>query len=158
MPAATLPRCSPSRRRAPPPPSTRISRPPACPTPSPPLPCPPPPARPGPLGLAVRPGQAVESIRIGGGPVAGVGGAFDAIKYQEASPRPHLEIRVPTVADPSLAPAGHRGVSILASYAPHDVAGGWTEKPRADFLEPVLATLERHAPGAPGPTVAQERQ
>src|SRR5690349_24241413 len=31
--------------------------------------------------------------------------AFDAIKYRRFSDRPHLEIRVPTVADPSLAPA-----------------------------------------------------
>jgi phytoene dehydrogenase-like protein len=110
----------------------------------------------GPLELAARPGQAFESIRIGGGHVDELERAFDAIKYREVSPRPHLEIRVPTVADPSLAPAGHHVVSILASYAPHDVAGGWTEKRRADFLEAVLATLERHAPGVRGRIVAQE--
>jgi phytoene dehydrogenase-like protein len=110
----------------------------------------------GPLELAARPGQAFEHIRIGGGHVDDLERAFDAVKYREVSPRPHLEIRVPSVADPSLAPAGHHVVSILASYAPHDVAGGWTERRRADFLESVLATLERHVPDLRQRLVAQE--
>jgi phytoene dehydrogenase-like protein len=110
----------------------------------------------GPLELAARPGQAFEHIRIGGGHVDDLERAFDAVKYREASPCPHLEIRVPSVADPGLAPAGHHVVSILASYAPHDVAGGWTEKRRADFLESVLAALERHAPDVRRLIVAQE--
>jgi len=110
----------------------------------------------GPLELAARPGQAFESIRIGGGHVDELERAFDAVKYHEASARPHLEIRVPTVADPSLAPAGHHVVSILASYAPHDVAGGWTAPRRAAFLESVLAVLELHAPDIRRRIVAQE--
>jgi phytoene dehydrogenase-like protein len=110
----------------------------------------------GPLELAARPGQTFEHIRIGGGHVDDLERAFDAVKYREVSPSPHLEIRVPTVADPGLAPAGHHVASILASYAPHDVAGGWTEKRRADFLESVLATLERHAPDVRRRIVAQE--
>lgn len=110
----------------------------------------------GPLELAARPGQAFEHIRIGGGHVDDLERAFDAVKYREVSPCPHLEIRVPSVADPGLAPAGHHVVSILASYAPHDVAGGWTEKRRADFLESVLAGLERQAPDVRGRIVAQE--
>jgi len=110
----------------------------------------------GPLELAARPGQTFEHIRIGGGHVDDLERAFDAVKYREVSPRPHLEIRVPSVADPGLAPAGHHVVSILASYAPHDVAGGWTEKRRADLLESVLATLERHVPDLRQRLVAQE--
>jgi phytoene dehydrogenase-like protein len=110
----------------------------------------------GPLELAARPGQAFECIRIGGGHVDDLERAFDAIKYHEVSPRPHLEVRVPTVADPGLAPAGHHVVSILASYAPHDVAGGWTEKRRADLLESVLAVLASHAPDVRRRIIAQE--
>jgi phytoene dehydrogenase-like protein len=110
----------------------------------------------GPVELAARPGQAFESIRIGGGHVDDLERAFDAVKYGEVSPRPHLEIRVPTVADPSLAPAGHHVVSILASYAPHDVAGGWTEERRGALLESVLAILDVHAPGVRRRIVAQE--
>jgi phytoene dehydrogenase-like protein len=110
----------------------------------------------GPLELAARAGQTFESIRIGGGHVDDLERAFDAIKYREVSPRPHLEIRVPSVADTSLCPAGHHVVSILASYAPHDVAGGWSARRRTDLLESVLATLERHAPDLRRRIVAQE--
>jgi phytoene dehydrogenase-like protein len=110
----------------------------------------------GPLELAARPGQAFESIRIGGGHVDHLERAFDAVKYRQASPRPHLEVRVPSVADPGLAPPGHHVVSILASYAPHNLAGGWTEERRAGFLEAVLDIFEEHAPGVRSRIVAQE--
>lgn len=110
----------------------------------------------GPLELAARPGELFESIRIGGGHVDDLERAFDAVKYREVSARPHLEVRVPTVADPALAPAGHHVVSVLASYAPYDVAGGWTEERRAALLDSVLAALERHAPGVRARIVAQE--
>jgi len=78
------------------------------------------------------------------------------VKYREASAAPHLEVRVPTVADPSLAPAGHHVVSILASFAPYDLNGGWSEAARARFLDSVLARLERHAPGVRSRMVAAE--
>jgi phytoene dehydrogenase-like protein len=110
----------------------------------------------GPLALAARPGAQVERLRIGGGHVDELERAFDAVKYREVSPRPHLEIRVPTVADPGLAPAGHHVVSILASYAPHDLAGGWTEARRAALLESVVAVLESHAPGVRRKIVAHQ--
>lgn len=110
----------------------------------------------GPLELAARPGERFESIRIGGGHVDDLERAFDAVKYREVAARPHLEVRVPTVADPSLAPAGHHVVSILVSYVSHEVDGGWTEARRAALLEAVLATLEAHAPGVRRRIVAQE--
>lgn len=110
----------------------------------------------GPLELAARPGQLLESIRIGGGHVDDLERAFDAVKYRAVSDRPHLEIRVPSVADPTLAPAGHHVVSVLTSYAPYDVDGGWTEERRAALLETILGTLERHAPGVRARIVAHE--
>jgi phytoene dehydrogenase-like protein len=100
----------------------------------------------GPLELAARPGQLLEHVRIGGDHVDDLERAFDAVKYREISVRPHLEVRVPTVADPGLAPAGHHVASILVSYAPHDLAGGWSEARRSDLLALALATLEGHAP------------
>jgi phytoene dehydrogenase-like protein len=110
----------------------------------------------GPLELASRPGQPFEHIRIGGGHVDDLERAFDAVKYRENSARPHLEIRVPTVSEPSLAPAGHHVVSILASYVSHDVKGGWTNQRRINLLESVLSTLERHAPGVRKRIISQE--
>src|SRR6185369_7761792 len=61
----------------------------------------------GTLELAGSNGRQDEAIRIGGGHVDDLERAYDAIKYRRFSEKPNLEIRVPTVADPSLAPAGH---------------------------------------------------
>jgi phytoene dehydrogenase-like protein len=110
----------------------------------------------GPLELAARPGQLFEHIRIGGGHVDDLERAFDAVKYRMFSTVPHLEILVPTVADPTLAPPGHHVVSIIVSYAPHDFAGGWSAPDRAALLAVVLGTLERHAPDLRRRLVASE--
>jgi phytoene dehydrogenase-like protein len=107
----------------------------------------------GPLELA---GSSHEAIRIGGGHVDDLERAFDAIKYRRFSERPHLEIRVPTVADPSLAPAGHHVVSILASFAPYTLDGGWTEEARERLGDAVLAVLEKHVPDVRAKLVARE--
>ena len=110
----------------------------------------------GPLELAGSDGRLDEAIRIGGGHVDELERAFDAIKYRRFSERPHLEIRVPTVADPSLAPAGHHVVSILASFAPYGLDGGWTEEARERLGEAVISVLERHAPDVRRRIVASE--
>lgn len=113
----------------------------------------------GPLELAARPasaGGAFEAISIGGGHVDELERAYDAVKYRRFSPRPHLDVRVPSVADPSLAPAGHAVVSVLASFAPYDLEGGWTDAQREALGEAMLRQLERHAPGVRQRIVAAE--
>lgn len=110
----------------------------------------------GPLELAGSDGRLDEAIRIGGGHVDDLERAFDAIKYRTFSERPNLEIRVPTVADPSLAPSGHHVVSILASFAPYNLEGGWTPEARERLGDAVLAVLEKHAPDVRQRIVARE--
>lgn len=110
----------------------------------------------GPLELAGSNGRQDEAIRIGGGHVDDLERAFDAIKYRRFSDRPHLEIRVPTVADPSLAPAGHHVVSILASFAPYALEGGWTDEARERLGDAVLSVLAEHAPSLRQKLVARE--
>jgi phytoene dehydrogenase-like protein len=110
----------------------------------------------GPLELAASDGRRDEAIRIGGGHVDDLERAFDAIKYRRFSERPHLEIRVPTVADPSLAPPGHHVVSILASFAPYALEGGWTAAARERLGDAVVAVLEQHAPDLRRRIVARE--
>jgi phytoene dehydrogenase-like protein len=110
----------------------------------------------GPLQLAGSGGRLDEAIRIGGGHVDDLERAFDAIKYRRVSERPHLEIRVPTVADPSLAPPGHHVVSILASYAPYDLDGGWTADARERLGDVVVSLLEQYAPDVRQRIVARE--
>jgi phytoene dehydrogenase-like protein len=110
----------------------------------------------GPLELTGSNGRQDEAIRIGGGHVDDLERAYDAIKYRRFSERPHLEIRVPTVADPSLAPAGHHVVSILASFAPYTLDGGWTGEARERLGDAVLSVLEQHAPNVRQKIVARE--
>jgi phytoene dehydrogenase-like protein len=71
--------------------------------------------------------------------------AFDHSKYGECSPEPALEISIPTVHDPSLAPNGHHVLSAVVQYAPHDARAN-TDAARAAFLERTRAVLERYAP------------
>jgi len=99
-----------------------------------------------PLELVARRGQRFETIRVGGGHVDELERAFDAVKYRRFAERPYLDVRVPTVRDPGLAPPGGDVVSILASYAPIDLDGGWTAERRAELLEAVLRRLESVAP------------
>ena len=110
----------------------------------------------GPLELDRSDGRLDEAIRIGGGHVDELERAYDAIKYRRFSARPHLEIRVPSVADPGLAPAGHHVVSILASFAPANLEGGWTAEARERLGDAVIAVLERYAPDVRQRIVARE--
>lgn len=110
----------------------------------------------GPLELTGSDGRLDEAIRIGGGHVDELERAYDAIKYRRFSARPHLEVRVPSVADPGLAPAGHHVVSILASFAPSNLEGGWTAEARERLGDAVIAVLERYAPDVRQRIVARE--
>ena len=57
--------------------------------------------------------------------------AFDAAKYGEFSPHPWCDVTIPTVLDPSLAPAGAHVMSITAQYAPERLReGDWTSRAR----------------------------
>jgi phytoene dehydrogenase-like protein len=81
--------------------------------------------------------------------------AWNHAKYAETSAKPAFEITIPTVNDPSLAPAGRHVLSAIVQYAPYAPAGGW-EAARAPFTEAVLSTLEAHAPGLRASVVGSE--
>jgi phytoene dehydrogenase-like protein len=72
--------------------------------------------------------------------------AYDCTKYGEYSPRPYLDVEIPTLLDPDLAPAGHHVLSITVKYAPYRLReGDW--KTRGDaFTETVIDTLAEYAP------------
>jgi phytoene dehydrogenase-like protein len=46
--------------------------------------------------------------------------AYDDVKYGRASSQPYLELRVPSLTDASLAPAGRHTMSISMQYVPYD--------------------------------------
>ncbi len=95
--------------------------------------------------LACRPGFEAEEIRTGES-LEEQERAFDAVKYRRFSARPVLDVRLPTVESPELAPPGHHVASILVHFAPYELEGGWGEERNEELLEAVLGVLEAYAP------------
>jgi phytoene dehydrogenase-like protein len=78
--------------------------------------------------------------------IAHVENAFNPAKYGEFSSDPVMEITLPSLANPALAPSGGATLSALIEFAPYDLKGGW-ENGKAAFEKIILETLERYAPG-----------
>ncbi|MGB2624092.1 MAG: NAD(P)/FAD-dependent oxidoreductase [Candidatus Acidiferrum sp.] len=104
--------------------------------------------------------------------------AFDASKYGEFSPAPYLDVTIPTILDPALAPDGKHVLSAYVQFAPFKLAAApapaASEKParssnaeksatiaptqksetnwgarRRDLGETVVKTLAEYAPNLP---------
>ena len=72
--------------------------------------------------------------------------AYDEAKYGEFSRRPYLDIVIPSMIDPGMAPPGKHVMSIFAQYAPYSLTGGWTDARREAFGDAVVDTLAAYAP------------
>jgi phytoene dehydrogenase-like protein len=82
--------------------------------------------------------------------------AFDAAKYGTLPAEPWLDITIPSILDPELAPPGAHVMSIYAHYAPYRLrARDWVDA-EDDLLNLVLSTLDRFAPGIRHLVVAAE--
>ena len=81
--------------------------------------------------------------------------AYNHSKYQEYSRAPAMEITVPSIHDPGLAPAGKHVLSAVVQYAPFRPNGGWGEH-REAFLERVIDTIAQYAPNLRSLLVASE--
>jgi phytoene dehydrogenase-like protein len=80
--------------------------------------------------------------------------AFDRAKYGEPAVDPWLDMRIPSIIDPQLAPPGAHVASIYVHYAPYRLRGlSWADA-RNELLAAVLRTLERYAPGVSATVVA----
>jgi phytoene dehydrogenase-like protein len=72
--------------------------------------------------------------------------AFDASKYGEYSSRPCLDVTIPSLTDPTLAPSGGHVMSINATYAPYRLRGtDWAAAGPA-FADAVIEVLTEYAP------------
>jgi phytoene dehydrogenase-like protein len=72
--------------------------------------------------------------------------AYDDAKYGAPSQQPFMEITIPTLLDPGLAPDGQHVMSVLVQYAPYRLKeGSWDER-RAELGETVITTLAAHCP------------
>jgi phytoene dehydrogenase-like protein len=72
--------------------------------------------------------------------------AYDDAKYGEISRRPYLDIVIPSMIDPGMAPPGRHVMSIFVQYAPYRVNGGWTDARRDALGDAVIDTLAEYAP------------
>jgi len=75
--------------------------------------------------------------------------AFDDSKYGNVSKQPYLEITIPTIEDPSLAPDGKHVMSIYVQYAPFKLKNSDWEKQRVPLGDTVVKTLAQYAPNLP---------
>jgi phytoene dehydrogenase-like protein len=75
--------------------------------------------------------------------------AFDDAKYGDFSRHPYMDVVIPSMIDPGMAPPGKHVMSIFVQYAPFELTGGWTDAKREAFGDAVVATLARYAPNLP---------
>lgn len=73
--------------------------------------------------------------------------AFDPVKYGELPSQPHLDIRIPSVSDPELAPPGKHVASILVHFVPRAHKKGWSDAQRSTLQKLVLKRLATIMPG-----------
>jgi phytoene dehydrogenase-like protein len=73
--------------------------------------------------------------------------AFNPAKYGEFSAAPILEITVPSVVDPTLAPTGKHVLSAVVQYVPYQLAAGGWEREKERLTNLVVDMLDSHAPG-----------
>jgi phytoene dehydrogenase-like protein len=72
--------------------------------------------------------------------------AYDDAKYGDFSRRPYMDIILPSMLDPSMAPPGKHVMSIFVQYAPYHLKNGtWPEK-REALGNTVIDTLSEYAP------------
>lgn len=72
--------------------------------------------------------------------------AWDDAKYGRPSERPLLELTVPTMYDPSLAPPGKHIMGIFLQYAPYTLREGTWDELREPFGDRVISLIEEYAP------------
>src|SRR5437016_2516447 len=72
--------------------------------------------------------------------------AYDDAKYGRYSRRPYIDMVIPTLTDPSVAPPGKHVMSCFVQYAPYNLKeGNWDDK-REEFGDTVIDTIAEHDP------------
>jgi phytoene dehydrogenase-like protein len=72
--------------------------------------------------------------------------AYDQAKYGEFSQRPYIDMVIPTLTDPSVAPPGKHILSCFVQYAPYKLANGTWDEQREAFGDTVIDTIAEYAP------------
>ena len=72
--------------------------------------------------------------------------AYDDAKYGHFSRRPYIDMVIPSLTDPSVAPPGKHVMSCFVQYAPYKLARGTWDDQREAFGDTVVDTIAEHAP------------
>src|SRR6185437_8161760 len=74
--------------------------------------------------------------------------AYDDAKDGRFSRRPYIDMVIPTLVDPSMAPPGKHVMSCFVQYAPYHLADGdeWDDARREAFGQTVVDTIAERAP------------
>ena len=72
--------------------------------------------------------------------------AYDDAKYGSYSRRPYIDMVIPTLTDPSVAPPGKHVMSCFVQYAPYNLKEGNWDDQREEFGDTVIDTIAEHAP------------
>jgi phytoene dehydrogenase-like protein len=72
--------------------------------------------------------------------------AWDDAKYGQPSRSPLIEMTIPTMYDPSLAPPGRHIMGIFLQYAPYTLKGATWDELREPYAERVLDVIEEYCP------------
>lgn len=82
--------------------------------------------------------------------------AFDASKYGEFSRAPYLDVMIPSLSDPSLAPAGKHVMSIYMQFAPFKLRRSDWSQQRDPLRDTIIATLAGYTPDLPSKILAAQ--
>jgi len=82
--------------------------------------------------------------------------AFDHSKYGEFSAAPYLDIMIPTLTDPELAPSGKHVMSVYMQFAPYQLKNtDWTQQ-REALSKSIIQTIAQYAPDLPAKMLAHQ--
>ena len=72
--------------------------------------------------------------------------AWDDAKYGKPSQNPLIEMTIPTMYDPSLAPPGRHIMGIFLQYAPYTLKGTTWDDQREPYAERILDVIQEYCP------------
>jgi len=72
--------------------------------------------------------------------------AYDDAKYNRFSSRPYIDMIIPTLVDPAMAPPGKHVMSCFVQYAPYHLAESDWDAQRDAFGDTVIDTIAERAP------------
>jgi phytoene dehydrogenase-like protein len=72
--------------------------------------------------------------------------AYDDAKYGRFSRKPYIDIVIPSLTDPSVAPPGKHVMSCFVQYAPYHLKEGTWDEQREAFGDVVVNTISEYAP------------